>query len=182
MIGPRPWDRASQAAAAALVMAVAFATWTGVGAWRVDPWPLDAGAGAAFALNAPVAPDTSATAFAVLTGTEQNPFRPDRRRPPTRYRLPSERVAAARPSPRSAARVPVIRLLGIAQTPGRPAVAALGLRGEPSRLVRVGDALGGFEVTSVDGRQVTLVGADTTVVLSLDQSGARSPTPNGRGW
>lgn len=103
----------------------------------------------------------------VASGVSKDPFRPDRKRPPSRYRLPGDRTAnfQARASvPPSLTR---IRLLGTAVVSGRPGLAAFQVPGRQPRMLRVGQLLEGFELASVERGIATLVGPDTTLVLRL---------------
>ena len=110
----------------------------------------------------------------VASGVSKDPFRPERNRPPRRYRLPGDRTAdlQARASvPPSLTR---IRLLGTAVVPGRPGLAAFQVPGHHPRTLRVGQLLEGFELASVERGIATLVGLDTTLVLQLPgTTGAR---------
>jgi hypothetical protein len=103
---------------------------------------------------------------AVVAAVARDPFRADRRRPPGRYRLPGEAVAAP-VAPPTEQPVPVwnLRLLGTVVLPdGRGLAAMAGQSGE-SRIVRTGETIDGFRLTRVTPGSVTLTGNDTTLVL-----------------
>jgi hypothetical protein len=181
MIGPRPWDRSSRAALASVVAACALAVVSAGSAWRVEPLPQVVAPDSKFRVAEAPPPDSVVTAYAVLTATENNAFRPDRRRPRERYLPPSLRRAAAPIVARPPKIVPAFSLRGIAWTPGRPAVAILGVAGQPARLFKEGAEIEAFRVQSITERQVTLVGADTTVVLTLESRTSRERASINRG-
>lgn len=113
-------------------------------------------------------------AEAVLTAVARDPFRPDRRRAPERYRLPGEALAVARAAPR--APVPAMRLLGTASFGDGAGFAALALQGRTPLLVPVGDTLAGLRLVRVDTGSAMLEGADTVLLLQL----AREPATRRR--
>jgi hypothetical protein len=151
------------------------------GAWRVEPLPEVLVPDPDFRIAEAPAPDSGVTAHAVLTATENNPFRPDRRRPTERYLPPSLRRAAAPMAARSRNPVPAFTLKGIAWTGGRPAVAILGIAGESARLLKEGGEIETFRVQAIAERTVTLAGADTTVVLTLETRTSRVRAPSNQG-
>ena len=180
MRAPRPWDRTSRVALVALMGAGVLVVAATIGAWHIDPWPSSFPEEPIALGYIPTKHDSSATLRAVLAGTEQNPFRPDRQRPAIRYRLPSERVARVTSAPARLVRTPSVRLVGIAHVPGGSGLAALAVSGQAPRLVRVGQVIEGFIVRAVDRSEVTLVGADTTFTLKLPDPGAPASGSNGQ--
>lgn len=113
-------------------------------------------------------------AEAVLTAVARDPFRPDRRRAPERYRLPGEALAVERAAPR--APVPAVRLVGTASFGDGAGFAALALQGRAPLLVPVGDTLAGLRLVRVDTGSAMLEGADTVLLLQL----AREPATRRR--
>jgi len=109
-------------------------------------------------------------AEAVLTAVARDPFRPDRRRAPERYRLPGEALAVARPEPR--APTPAVRLVGTASFGDGGGFAALALQGRAPLLVPVGDTLAGLRLVRVDTGSAMLEGADTVLLLQLTREPA----------
>lgn len=106
-------------------------------------------------------------AEAVLTAVARDPFRPDRRRAPERYRLPGEALAVGRAAPR--APTPAVRLVGTASFGDGGGFAALALQGRTPLLVPVGDTLAGLRLVRVDTGSAMLEGADTVLLLQLDR-------------
>ena len=184
MMGPRPWDVSSRVALSTVVLSAGLAVASGWVAWVLEPLPQMRVQAAEF--HVPEAPpaDSGVSAYAVLTATEGNPFRPDRQPPRDPYLPPALRRAAQapppRPRPRPARVVPSFQLDGIAWTPGRPGVAILGVAGRPARLFREGEEIQAFRVQTISEQSVTLVGADTTVTLSLDSGTSGRTTPRTR--
>jgi hypothetical protein len=115
---------------------------------------------------APRASDASKSDRLILAAVARDPFRPDRTRPPDRYRVPgrSEPVAAESVSVPS---VPPLRVLGVAVLADGRGVAAVELPGEPPRLVRVGEEFAGFRLISLLPGEARLESKDTTLVLRL---------------
>lgn len=172
MVAARRWGRRNWVMLGVLVAAIIL--WTGAAleaAW-LDPVFPPAELDRDWYVNATSPLERSAIPLTVVaSGVSKDPFRPDRKRPPNRYRLPGDRSAGlqARASvPPSLARM---RLLGTAVMPGRPDLAAFQVPGRQPRMLRVGQLLEGFELASVERGTATLVGPDTTLVLRL--SGTR---------
>jgi len=181
-MGPRPWDSWSRTALAALLTGGAALVASLKTAVDLDPLPRPSAGRQAFELSDLPAPDPDVTAYAVLKVTENNPFRPDRHRPQERYLPPAQRMSASQITARPSILVPSFDLRGIAWAPGGGGLAVLGLAGRPARLLRQGATIESFRVESIDPGSVTLVGADTTVVLTLqDPAGpARASGSGGR--
>jgi hypothetical protein len=115
------------------------------------------------------APRLAADSLAGLVA--RDPFRVARRPAPTVYdplRL-AEQLAPAPPKP-------VLTVVGVVSGP-EPAAVIEGLPGmEGSRVVRVGDVVGGgLRVKQIDRDRVVIVGMDTTWVLKV-----REPWRDGR--
>lgn len=117
-----------------------------------------------------------ASGVAVLATVARDPFRPDRRRPPGRYRLPGEAVPVApmpaptyTPPPRSYA----FRNLGTVVLPDGTGLAAVAGQSGQGRVLRVGQSIDGFRLTRVAPGVITLEGADTTLVLRTPEGGTQ---------
>jgi hypothetical protein len=90
-----------------------------------------------------------------LAATAADPFRPDRTRPPERFRLPGERLIVATEADRPANMARELSLIGTVVLPGGGGVAMSRVGGDAPRLVRVGDRIGGYTLRSVhQGRAV----------------------------
>ncbi|HEX7088502.1 MAG TPA: hypothetical protein VF192_00105 [Longimicrobiales bacterium] len=121
----------------------------------------DAAAGS----GAPSVRDVERATRAVLAAVARDPFRPDRRRAPDRYRLPGEALAVepvARRAP-----LPPLRLVGTASFGDGRGFAALMVQGRTPLLVPVGDTLGGLRLLRVDTGSAVLEAADTVVLLEV---------------
>lgn len=150
----------------ALFLALGVAAAALGAAWRTAPLPTPA------ASSEPVRP-ASASAGALASSSHPvdatvaaAPFRPDRTRPPVRYRI----VAPATPQSGVAnairSFVPPVRLQGVVVHP-RGGMAALSVHGRPPQLVRKGQMFEGLRLVRVQAHAATLVGPDTTLVLQL---------------
>ena len=123
MMDPRPWDPMSRMAGAAVVASLLLFLGTVAGAWMIAPLPYTGAADSSVWVagngnhSSPIPPR------AIRTVADNNPFRPGRDRPPSRYLPPSQRVLASQVTARPAVFVPAFVLEGIAWTPGRPGVA-----------------------------------------------------------
>ncbi|WP_420130511.1 hypothetical protein [Longimicrobium sp.] len=121
-----------------------------------------------------VVPRTASSSdAAILTAVARNPFRPDRRRPSGRYRMPGEAPppdASALPVA-PAAPVYNLRLLGTVVLPDGSGLAALAGQMGESRIVKTGQSFEGFRVTAVGNGSATLRGNDTTLVLRTTSAG-----------
>lgn len=183
MMGPRPWDVSSRFALTTVILSTGLAAASGWIAWDLAPLPEMPVQANEFRVPEAPSADSGVSAYAVLTATEGNPFRPDRRPPRDPYVPPALRRAAPpppRPRPRPARVVPAFQLDGIAWTPGRPGVAILGVAGRPARLFREGEEIQAFRVQTISEQSVTLVGPDTTVTLSLDSGTSSRTNPRTR--
>lgn len=157
------WRRvawAALAAGASLCAAVA------VRALRIDApepiWKLEANDADLPAL----APrDSVSTESIILAAITRDPFRSDRKRPASRYRLPGDRPAARPPG--VAPPYARLRLLGTAVVPGGRPLAAIDVPGVSPRIVHLGEVVQGLELVEVSRGTATLAGEDTTLVLRL---------------
>lgn len=172
----RRWGRGSRVAAAFLAASAVVAAVAVGGAVRVEA--PDPGGTPDPSWN-PIPPDTRAdhsTPDSLLTlAVSADPFREDRSPPDVRYVLP-----ANRPDPAASRRADArdgLRLEGTAVLPGRPGLAAFRLPGGKSRVTRAGADVQGLRVVRVEEGRVVLRGPDTTLVLRVESSGERGPSP-----
>jgi hypothetical protein len=164
--GWTPANRAALAVAAASAL-LCLSAWSG--ARRLAPLPEEGAAVPAEAMPQVAARTPDASDAQILRAVARDPFRPDRRRPPGRYRMPGE---AAPPEPQpvfdygeAAPILPAFTLLGTVDLGGGRGMAALGGAGGDSRIVRVGEEIEGFRVLRVGNGTATLSNGDTTLVL-----------------
>jgi hypothetical protein len=155
--------------------AAARAAAGGAAAGRVVAERDAAGKTAAAGPSAPSVRDVERATRAVLAAVARDPFRPDRRRAPDRYRLPGEAPAAAERVARRAT-LPPLWLVGTASFADGGGFAALAVHGRAPLLVPVGDTLAGLRLVRVDTGSAVLEGADTVLLLEV----ARRPTRGGR--
>jgi hypothetical protein len=147
-----------------------------VGTHAVGPADVGAAAGsdAAAGPTAPSVRGVERATRAVLAAVARDPFRPDRRRAPDRYRLPGEAPAVERVARRVT--LPPLWLMGTASFADGGGFAALAVQGRAPLLVPVGDTLAGLRLVRVDTGSAMLEGADTVLLLEV----ARRPTRGGR--
>lgn len=166
------WTPANRIALGALAASILLCALAFAGARRVaalpdppDPRP------------APTMPDVAARPEAasdaqILSAVARDPFRPDRRRPPGRYRLPGDAPPPeAQPTydytpPPPAP--PTLSLVGTVVLEDGRGLAALAGQGGESRVVRVGEEMDGFRVVRVTSGTATLSNGDTTIVLRTE--------------
>lgn len=163
------WTPANRAALAVTAVSalLCLSAWTG--ARRLAELPDEGVAVAPEAMPQVAARTPDATDAQILRAVARDPFRPDRRRPPGRYRMPGE-PAPAEPQPvfdyaAAAPIVPAFTLLGTVDLGGGRGMAAMGGQGGESRIVRVGEEIDGFRVVRVGPGTATLSNGDTTLVL-----------------
>jgi hypothetical protein len=133
---------------------------------RVTAWPL-------VRVRLPAAPDTTLAgparaagqrvlAEAIAAIVSQDPFRIGRLPAITAYDPVRLAQPVAPPPPR-----PTLALVGVVHGPD-PSAVVEGLPGvEGSRVVRVGDVVGGLRVKRIGNDRVVMVGIDTTWVLEV---------------
>ncbi|HEV2148327.1 MAG TPA: hypothetical protein VGR37_13060 [Longimicrobiaceae bacterium] len=167
------WTRPDVLAFGLLVLSVALCVRVSVEAHRFEPMgdPMSAAAARPLPVFASRSGDRSEAT--VLAAVARDPFRPDRRRPAGRYRMPGEAVPAP-PPPVQVAPSPafaMFRVLGtLTFSDGGGAAALAGPSGQ-ARLVRVGQSFEGMRLTRVRAGTATLVGKDTTLVLRAPEAG-----------
>lgn len=104
----------------------------------------------------------------MLEAVNQDVFMPDRRPPPQRYQLPSERsspLPAEEPDPRRR-RGPDIRVVGSAIAGGM-ALALIQVDDSVPLALRLGEEVEGYVLTAVDEESATLVGDSETLTLPV---------------
>jgi hypothetical protein len=139
-------DPRSLLAAAAAALSIGATGWSLVRAVSIEPPPVATARG----------DDRAATAdpiFAAITrealtdAVASAPFRPERRRPAARFRLPSEA------SPDSSARAPApagdLRLIGTVVSPDGGGFVMCQLGTETPRVVRLGERIGPYALVGV---------------------------------
>ncbi len=153
----------------ALIIGTAVCTAAAIDAWRVDPLPIASASESAgpAGLEMPDLPQrvVPTTESVILAAIARDPFRSDRKRPRSRYRLPGERRSRAKRAARVAASYARLRLLGTAVVPGGKNLAAFHIPGRPSWVVGIGQVVQGLELVEVHRGAVTLTGRDTTLIL-----------------
>jgi hypothetical protein len=170
----RGWTPANRAALAALAVAVALAASAALGAWRLDPLP-PAAAAETLPPMPVVSPADERDDLAVLTAVARDPFTPERRRAPGRYRMPGEEAPAPAYDPGPGyAETPApeaLRVLGTVVLPDGRSLAAIAGQGAEGRILRVGQSIDGYTLVRVSPGAVTLRGRDTTIVLRTPSGG-----------
>ena len=167
------WTTANRVALAALALSAALAAAAAVDARTVDPLP-----GAPAPRHAAPMPEVAARAgsasdAAILAAVARDPFRPDRKRPPGRYRMPGEAAPAPVPPPVfEPPPQPInVRLLGTVVLPDGTGLAALAGPNGEGKVVRTGQSMEGYRLVRVTPGSATLQGNDTTVVLRTEVMG-----------
>jgi hypothetical protein len=169
------WTPANRAALAVLAASILLCALAASGARRLAVLPREGEPRPAAAMPEVVARAAAGSDAQILSAVARDPFRPDRRRPPGRYRLPGQEPPPEAPperydyTPPPAA--PLFGLLGTVVLPGGRGLAALSGQGGVSRIVRVGETMDGFRVVRVTSGAATLTDGDTTIVLTT-QGGA----------
>lgn len=174
------WTTANRIALAAAALSAALCGVVVAEARRLDPLPARAEPEAMEPMPRVRAKDGDASGVLVLATVARDPFRPDRRRPPGRYRLPGEPAPPpatptyTQPVYTAPARTWNLRALGTVVMPDGTGLAAVaGQNGGEGRVLRVGQSIEGFRVVRIAPGVVTLEGADTTLVLRTPEGGTQ---------
>jgi hypothetical protein len=101
---------------------------------------------------------------ALRLAAENDPFRPDRRRPPERYRMPGEEVDDVPPP--EPPPLPPFRVVGTAVT-ANGGFALVQLAETTPRVVNVGERLIGYTLDSVNGEFATWTGEGRTLTFPV---------------
>ena len=170
------WTTANRVALGIAALSAALCGSAVAEARRLDPLPTRAEPEAMEPMPQVAAKPGDASGVLVLSTVARDPFRPDRRRPPGRYRLPGEdlplpEVAAPTytPPPPSYA----FRNLGTVVLPDGTGLAAVAGQSGEGRVLRVGQSIDGFQLIRIAPGVITLRGADTTLVLRTPEGGTQ---------
>jgi hypothetical protein len=171
------WTMANRVALGVAALSAALCGGAVAEARRLDPLPARAEPETMEPMPQVRAKPGDPSGVLVLSTVARDPFRPDRRRPPGRYRLPGEEVPVApvaapvyTPPPPTY----TFRNLGTVVLPDGTGLAAVaGQGGGEGRVLRVGQSIDGFRVTRIAPGVVTLRGADTTLVLRTPEGGTQ---------
>jgi hypothetical protein len=149
-VSDREWasTNSGRGVAGVLALATLTALWTLVHAIRIEPVPELAAP--RFATGGALAVASPAPAVDVAAAVETDPFAPDRSAPERRYRAPGEEGEDA--APREAQPEPVV--LGTAVSDAAHSFATVQLADSRAVILRVGDKIGGYTVTSIERRHV----------------------------
>jgi hypothetical protein len=108
-----------------------------------------------------------------LLAVEADPFRPERRRPAERFRLPGEAVSEALAVEETHPQSGTVQLIGTVVMPNGGSFAMTQVGGEPPRMMRVGESIGGYSLRSIDrGRAVFVAAGGTRVEVQVPKSGS----------
>lgn len=174
--GPAPEVLAGAAAVAAALLLTALSARS---ALELDPLPTPRAERAELRL-APLARRVSPSPREIAAAVDRDPFRPERTRPPVRFRSAQERLADAAAGPGTAApglvqplRPEVPRLVGTMILPDGHAVALCELTGQSPRLLRRGERIGDFVLERVGRRRATFRSPQTgSIELHVPNAGS----------
>jgi hypothetical protein len=172
------WTLSNRIALAAAALGAAICGTAVADVRRLDPLPARAEPEAMEPMPQIASSITDDGGVRVLAAVARDPFRPDRRRPPGRYRLPGEAMPSVAPvytAPTYTAPPPsyAFRALGTVILPDGSGLAAVAGQSGEGRVLRVGQSIEGFRVVRVAPGVVTLQGADTTLVLRTPEGGGQ---------
>ncbi|HYR06875.1 MAG TPA: hypothetical protein VEQ60_03825 [Longimicrobium sp.] len=173
------WTLSNRIALAAAALSAALCGTVVADARRLDALPRRAEPEAMEPMPRIALPPRDDAGVRVLAAVSRDPFRPDRRRPPGRYRLPGEALppaampAYAAPAYTAPAPSYSFRALGTVILPDGSGLAAVAGQSGEGRVLRVGQSIEGFRVVRVAPGVVTLEGSDTTLVLRTPDGGAQ---------
>jgi hypothetical protein len=159
MIARRYWSPGMGAAVALAAISAALMTRSLIRAMVLTPLPLPSAAQGASDSGQPGATPTVPQALSAAA-VEHDPFRPERRRPAERFRLPGERGPNTAAAPSS---LPPIRLIGTAVI-GDGGFAMCQRASDAPKLVRVGEKFGDLTLRSVRQGRAVFRAADGTSV------------------
>jgi hypothetical protein len=107
-------------------------------------------------------------AGAIQLAVENDPFRPDRQRPPERYRLPGDVDPEPPPPPPPPPPTPDFQLHGtIVGAGGSSSAALIQLGEEPPRLLPIGGTIGGYRVTQVAAQAAVVSDGSQDLLLRV---------------
>ncbi len=162
------WTAGPRVGLGLVVTASTVLVWTTVDAVRLEPpstseWTL-------LASSTPEpSPRASSTTADLALAVEQDPFHPERRRPAHPFRLPGEPVAN---ETEPGAPQDLLHLIGTAVFADGSGFAICQLGGQSPRLLRLGERLGQYELSSVaKGKASFLTSTGTRVEITVPKSG-----------
>ncbi len=164
-MSPAAWEKAARGAGAATLLALVLVAWAWTRAASLEPLPGPAESAPVQRARA-VAPRRGYPAEVVVAAALEDPFRPA----PVAQPAAAVPVGAV-PEPVSAPAAPV-RLVGTMVFPDGRAAAVCQLGSEPARIVRVGEAIGGYTVARVEPGRAILTGPGGRLELSVPKPGA----------
>jgi hypothetical protein len=164
-VSPAAWEKAARGAGAATLLAAVLVVWAWTRAASLEPLPGPAEAAPVQRARA-VAPRRGYPADVVVAAALEDPFRPASVPPPAPA-APAEAVPASSPAP-----VAPVRLVGTMVFPDGRAAAVCQVGSEPARIVRVGEAIGGYTVARVEPGRALLTGPGGRLELSVPKPGA----------
>lgn len=166
----RVWSRRATAAALACAGAMVLALIAAERAIRLDPIPRPASPPSGPA-TARIGARVDTTSDVVRLASARHPFRPERRPPAERFRMPGESLVGEADT-MAPAQATGLRLIGTAVTaPGRGFAMCQAGDAAP-RLVRVGETLAGFTLRSVErGRALFRAPDGGTLDLRVPKAG-----------
>jgi len=169
MIDRRVWTAGPRWSLVALLAATGVAAWSLWQAIALDPVP-DATIVQVTASFSHIATRPSTSSRQMASAVDRDLFRPDRRRPTHRFRLPGEQTES---EGQSIAGGGALKLIGTAVFPegGGFAMCRLGT-GSP-KLVRIGERLGQYTLHHVaKGKAVFRTSSGTTMEVAVPKAGS----------
>jgi hypothetical protein len=152
---------AAACALALLVFGAALTRALGLAPGRADTFEQPAVAAAAHIEQpAPLSAD------ALLLAVDNDPFQPDRQRPPGRYRLPGDVDPPPPPPPPAAPPPPAFRLVGTAVA-ADGGLALIQLADEPARLLASGEWLAGYRLGEITPQSAVMANDERALTLRL---------------
>lgn len=162
------WTAGPRLGLGLVVTASTVLVWTTVDAVRLKPpsttdWTLLADS------TPELSPKVSSTTAQLALAVEQDPFHPERRRPTRPFRLPSEPMTN---ETEPAATQDALHLIGTAVFADGSGFAICQLGGQSPRLLRLGERLGEYELSSVaKGKASFLTSTGTRVEITVPKAG-----------
>lgn len=173
-----PPSSGHRAVLALLAVSVLVTLGAGVRAWRLSPLPGPEAIPATPALED--VPDVEREQlWTAVRAVERDPFHPERRAPARRYLLPEDDGRGVFTAGVDAPQGP-LRLVGTAVSDAGGGFAMCQLGGDPPRIVRVGETLGGFTLRSVLRGKAEFTREDgTAMTLAVPSApeGSEGPRP-----
>jgi hypothetical protein len=109
----------------------------------------------------------------LVAAIEADPFRPERRPPPQRFTVAQLRTDALASPERERPAGGEVQLIGTVVMPGGRSFPMAQLAGEPPRIVRIGEHVGGFALRSIEqGRAVFVAAGGARLELQVPKAGS----------